>query len=126
VRRLLCVVLSLVLSSALLLADDGQIVGLVTDHNGETLPGVFVKVHRRGLTRTANTDAQGGFAFSVPRGQYKLSAKLPGFKAEPLKLTVTTGRTVTPLVVMHVAFGDAVSLAARAQQLNQEVRAAQR
>jgi hypothetical protein len=119
-------VLSLVLSSALLLADDGQIVGLVTDHNGETLPGVFVTVHRRGLTRTANTDARGGFTFSVPPGQYKLSAKLAGFKAKPLKLTVTTGQTVTPLMVMHVAFGDAVTLDARAPQHSQEVRAAQR
>ena len=125
-RRLLCMVLPLVLRSALLLADDGQIVGLVTDHTGETMPGVFVTVHRRGLTRTANTDAHGGFTFSVPPGQYKLSAQLPGFKAKPLKLTVTTGQTVTPVVMMHVAFGDAVSQAARAQQHSREVRAAQR
>jgi len=126
-RRLLCVLLSLVVSSALVFAADGRIVGLVTDHNGDTLPGVMLKVHRRGVTRTTVADGQGRFAFSVPPGEYKLSAKLSGFKAKPLKVTVTTGETATPLVVMQIAVvGETVCLAARAPELAEEVRAAQR
>ena len=51
-RRLLCVLLWLVLSSALVLAAEGRIVGTVTDQGGDTLAGVTVTLHSRALTPT--------------------------------------------------------------------------
>lgn len=134
-RQFLCVLLALVLSPALVRAADGRVAGEVTDTGGGTLPGVWVKVHRRGLTRSAMTDAQGRFALSVPPGQYKLSAQLPGFKTVKLKVTVITGETVTPALVLHVAgYAESVTVQIRPpgpgvadrQQVAKEVRAAQR
>jgi hypothetical protein len=115
-RRFLCVLLSLVLSSGLVLAADGRIVGAVTDEGGGTLTGVMVTVHRRGLTRTAVTDAQGRFAISVPPGRYKLSAELSGFRTTKLKITVITGENLAPAVVMRARYFDAVTVEVRAAQ----------
>lgn len=117
-RRLLCVLLALVLSPAVVLAADGRVAGVVTFEEGTPLPGVRVTVHRRGLTRNALTDAQGRFAISVPPGRYKLSADLPGFKKfAPLKITVIEGETVTPSVVMRPRYFESMTA--------EEVRAAQ-
>jgi Ca-activated chloride channel family protein len=112
-RRFLCVLLSLVLSSPLALAADGRIVGTVTDESGAALPGVTVTLHSRALTRTNTTDAQGRFAFSVPPGRYTVSAQLAGFASVQLEITVTLGQTATPALVMRVgALTETVTVAA--------------
>src|SRR4029450_1920463 len=101
-RRLLCVLLLLVLSSALVLAAEGRIVGTVTDESGGTLSGVTVTLHSAALTRTTTTDAQGRFAFSVPPGRYTLSAQLSGFTNAQVEVKVTLAQTATPARVMRV------------------------
>jgi outer membrane receptor for ferrienterochelin and colicins len=118
-RRLLCVLVLVVLSSALALAADGQVAGVVTyEGNPDPLPGVLVTVHRRGLTRTAVTDRQGRFAFSVPPGRYKLSAKLSGFKTRKVEVTVMAGETATPTITLLPLYYETATAT--------EVRAAQR
>ena len=101
-RRLLCVLLSFVLCSALVLAAEGRIVGTVTDESGGALPGVTVVLQSPALTRTTTTDAQGRFAFSVPPGTYTLSAQLSGFTNAQVEVKVTLAQTATPALVMRV------------------------
>ena len=116
-RRLLCVLLLVVSSSAPVVAADGQVAGMVTyEGSADPLPGVLVTVHRRGLTRTAVTDRQGRFAFSVPPGRYKLSAQLGGCKTTKLKVTVIEGETATPEVVMRPRYFESVTAEVRAAQ----------
>jgi Ca-activated chloride channel homolog len=101
-RRFLCVLLSFVLCSALVLAAEGRIVGTVMDEGGGTLPGVTVTLASPALTRTVTTDAHGRFAFSVPPGRYRLSAQLGGFTNSEIDVTVKLGETATPALVMRV------------------------
>jgi hypothetical protein len=61
----------------------GRISGTVVDASGAVLPGVTVTVTETatGLTRSATTDAQGAYRLvSLPRGNYSVTAELPGFK----------------------------------------------
>ena len=61
----------------------GGISGTVTDSTGGVLPGVNVTAvcTETNLTRTAVTDAQGGFTFpELPVCLYRVTAELPGFK----------------------------------------------
>jgi outer membrane receptor protein involved in Fe transport len=61
----------------------GSIQGEVTDHEGQALPGVTVKLTGDpipGAERVAVTDAQGNFRYSaLPVGRYSLSASIVSF-----------------------------------------------
>jgi Ca-activated chloride channel family protein len=101
-RRSPCVLLFLVLSSALALAANGRITGTVTDESGAALPGVTVTLSGPAITRTLTTDAQGRFSCDLPPGRYTLSASLTGFATAQIQLTVAADRTVAPALVMRV------------------------
>jgi hypothetical protein len=61
----------------------GDITGTIADSTGAVLPGVTVTATcpATNFTRTATTDAQGGFSIpELPICVYKVSAELPGFK----------------------------------------------
>ena len=54
------------------------------DSSGSPVPAASVKVSnpQTGLIRTAITDSDGNYDFSLPRGLYDISASHPGFKTE--------------------------------------------
>jgi len=58
--------------------------GTVHDPSGAPVPTTIVKVTNRqtGLVRSAITDSDGNYDFSLPRGLYDISASHPGFKTE--------------------------------------------
>src|SRR5439155_8921215 len=61
----------------------GDITGTITDTTGGVLPGVTVNAvcTATNLTRTATTDAQGGFSLpELPVCTYRVSAEIQGFK----------------------------------------------
>jgi hypothetical protein len=63
-------------------ATSGQIVGTVTDPNGQAIPGATVIVSNNavGFKQTLTTNAEGNFrAVSLPPGSYTLEVKAPGF-----------------------------------------------
>src|SRR3989442_12635566 len=62
----------------------GDVTGTVTDTTGAVLPGVTVTAvcTATNLTRTAITDAQGGFSIpELPGCIYRVTAELAGFKS---------------------------------------------
>ena len=58
--------------------------GTVHDPSGAPVPTTIVRVTNRqtGLVRSAITDSDGNYDFSLPRGLYDISASHPGFKTE--------------------------------------------
>src|ERR1700744_169143 len=54
--------------------------GTVHDPSGAPVPAASVKASNRqtGLARTAITDSDGNYDFSLPRGLYDISASHPG------------------------------------------------
>lgn len=87
-------ILSLVVSSALWAANNGDIVGVVRDQSGAFLPGVTVTVvnDSTGARRSVVTNETGEFAATLlPPASYTITAELPGFKKD-----IRTG------VVLHV------------------------
>ncbi|MBA2305655.1 MAG: TonB-dependent receptor [Acidobacteria bacterium] len=87
-RTLLALIAAALLLSPLpAVAQIGQtatLTGTVTDSTGAILPGVTVTVAGDSLiggTRTATTDANGGYRFpALPPGRYRVSAELSSFK----------------------------------------------
>src|SRR5689334_19884550 len=60
-----------------------EMAGRVTDESGAVLPGVSVTVTQTdtGFTRTAVTDAEGGYTLpNLPTGPYRLEVALQGFR----------------------------------------------
>src|SRR3989442_5081701 len=63
----------------------GQVVGTVTDPSGAVLPGVSVTVTNTGTNaaRQVITNEAGGYTVpGLPAGEYKVEARLPGFRTE--------------------------------------------
>src|SRR3954471_6264288 len=62
----------------------GAVTGRATDASGALIPGVEVTISSPAMiggTRTAPTDEQGSFRFTLlPTGTYRVSFALPGFK----------------------------------------------
>jgi hypothetical protein len=85
VSAILGVVFGLVFASAgFAQKTTGDITGTVTDSTGAVLPGVAVTAvcTATNLTRSATTDAQGGYSLpELPICVYKVTTELQGFKA---------------------------------------------
>lgn len=76
--------LSLFLSPALVLAQSGQITGIVADETGATIPGASVTVRdtATGVSKTTITTTTGSYAVSgLPASPYMVTVEMPGFKA---------------------------------------------
>jgi Ca-activated chloride channel family protein len=75
----------------------GHIRGVIKDSAGAVLPGVSVRLSRRGeADRTTVTGAKGEFSFrGLAPGRYSVSAALRGFTPATVWSDVQPGRTVT-------------------------------
>jgi hypothetical protein len=83
-------VAGIALASSLVFAQGftGTITGTVKDESGAVLQGAVVTARHTetGLTRSAVTDAGGGYSIpSLPVGAYEITAQEPGFKVELLR-----------------------------------------
>src|ERR1700682_5406949 len=92
-------------------AESGSITGRVTQA-GTALPGVTVEVRSPNLqgVRTAVTDAQGNFRFTLlPPGVYSLTATLSGFNSiKQQNIQVGLNRTVSLDVAMSAAVSETI------------------
>ena len=84
---------------------NGNIIGKVTEKNGEALPGVSLSISGPSLIQkamTAITNEKGAYRFfSIPPGVYALTAELQGFqKLQRTGIRVLVGESVTVDVVM--------------------------
>ncbi len=82
-RRILMVVLSVLVAALPLAAQSltGTVTGVVQDQQGGVLPGVTVTLSGKTGSRTAVTDAEGGFRFvAVDPGAYSVTAELASFR----------------------------------------------
>lgn len=79
----------------LLAQGTGDIVGTVTDNTGGVLASAKVTARSlaTGLTRAAETDTSGDYAFTIlPVGSYSITVEVPGFKTFTFpSLTLATG-----------------------------------
>jgi len=93
-------IFALVLFLFVLLQADGVtgIKGRVTDTEGSTIPGVFVKITQQpaGKEYTATTDIKGVFSFkNIDPGLYDLTAEIAGFTPfEKKDISVSANKTV--------------------------------
>ncbi len=91
-------------------ADQGRIVGAVTDANSAVIPNtkVVVKNQRTGLERTASSNEQGRFVVTnLPPAEYSVSSSAPGMGTSEVQVVLTAAqeRTVTlalqPAMLKH-------------------------
>ena len=84
----------------------GTLSGSVLSSDHQPLPGVTVSVKSSALlgTRTAVTDANGGYIFkALPPGSYKVSYDLAGFSTVEKTVTLALGGTVPLDATLSVA-----------------------
>jgi hypothetical protein len=118
-RLLIWVVAALVLSSASATAQEGSIIGAVTDDTKAVLPGVMVTATSLGTGRTltATTNERGEYRIpGVPAGRYKVQAELSGFSTvvvPDLELLVGQNRTV-PFTLQVATLQESVTVTGEA------------
>ncbi|HYR75118.1 MAG TPA: carboxypeptidase regulatory-like domain-containing protein [Pyrinomonadaceae bacterium] len=87
-------------------ASTGQIVGTVKNPNGELVPGATVTVTNpaTGLSRTINTNDQGGFsAVNLPSGEYTIDVEAQGFgKFTQAGYKVEVGSAITADITLSI------------------------
>jgi carboxypeptidase family protein/TonB-dependent receptor-like protein len=120
---LLCLVLSV--RNALAQTGNGSVGGIVQDSTKALIPGVSITLTNTatGVSSTQITNDTGAYAFqSVPPGNYKLNAELPGFKsAVANELRVGPNAQVRLDLVMEVGGLDTkVEVSVAADQLQIE------
>lgn len=85
----------------------GSIRGVVTDQEGNVLPGVTITISSPAMmgTQTFVTTSTGAYRFpALPPGTYKLTAELPGHKTVTREnIVIRVGMTVTIDLVLEVA-----------------------
>lgn len=85
--------LAVLLVPGLVWAQEGTVVGTITDQNGETLPGATVRV--LDLNMGAATDAEGNYEISgVPAGEQTVEVSFVGYQSEERTVDVPAGGTV--------------------------------
>ncbi|MBV9506630.1 MAG: carboxypeptidase regulatory-like domain-containing protein, partial [Acidobacteriia bacterium] len=104
ITHLVQAALFLGLGLALLAQSVSHISGTVRDATGGAIPGATVTVTQTdtGLTRTAETDANGFYSLpSLPVGPYRMDVKKQGFSAyvqSGIVLQVATAPTIDPVL----------------------------
>ncbi len=108
------VTLSVGASSVLAQEAQGNIVGVVRDRTGSTLPGVAIVATNRstGAARTAITANDGSFTLALPAGTYALTASLLGFRRSAQEVEVAAGAKVQVEVSMEVMLSEVVTVTA--------------
>jgi hypothetical protein len=118
-RLLIRVVAALLLSSAPATAQEGSIIGTVTDDTKAVLPGVTVTATslETGRAMTAATNERGEYRIpGVPAGRYKVQAELSGFSTvvvPELEILVGQNRTV-PFTLQVATLQESVTVTGEA------------
>ncbi len=108
-KLLLCLIAGFFLLSGFTSAQEqaGQLVGTVTDDQGNPLPGVLVEARGESLigTATANTDDRGRYRlFQLPPGEYTITFTLDGFtRIIREEVGIILGRTLSLDITMTPA-----------------------
>jgi len=85
-------------------ASSGTIRGTMTDNSGAVIPAASVTLTGRGVTKTAQTQADGSYVFvGLAPGQYTVKAVLPGFATVNKPVNITGGGNFVLPIQMLVA-----------------------
>ena len=112
--RLIAIAVFLLASTHVWAQATAQIHGTIQDASGAGIPAATVKATQTdtGVSRTATTEADGGFVLpNLPLGPYKLDVEKEGFAA-----AVQTG------VILQVGSDPAVNFALRLGTVSETVR----
>jgi carboxypeptidase family protein len=94
----------LLISSAFAQPNTGTVKGTLADDSGAVIPAASVSLAGNGLTKQAQTQADGGYTFvGVAPGQYTLSVNFPGFTPVSKAVTVTAGGTVQVPLALSIS-----------------------
>src|ERR1051326_3863095 len=81
----------------------GSIRGVMTDDSGAVIPAAKVTLSGNGISRTAQTQADGSYTFAgLPPGQYRVRVSFPGFANFDKQVAVTGGSAATLPIQMNV------------------------
>ena len=87
------------------LAQPGSVSGTVVDPDGRPTPNATVLISDQSAVRdTAVTDGQGRFqSAGLPAGRYELAVVLPGFRATPTTVELSSGASQTVTITLQVS-----------------------
>src|SRR5579872_4352209 len=105
-RRLFIVFITALclVSGALAQQTTGTLRGVLTDDSGAVIPAANVSLAGNGVSKTAQTQADGGYSFvGLAPGDYTVSVSFPGFANFSKAVSVTAGSTVQVPVQMALA-----------------------
>src|SRR5437868_12876780 len=78
--------------------------GVMSDDSGAVVPAANVTLTGRGVTKTAQTQADGTYTFSgVAPGQYHVKAAFPGFAPVDKAVTVAAGGNLNVPLQLAIA-----------------------
>ena len=101
-----------------LLAQDGRIVGIITDSTGAVAPAVAVTTAHEAtnVTRRFVTDTSGSFDFpGLPPGDYIIRAELAEFKVSVARVLVEVAQTIRRDLALAVGqFDESVTVCSAA------------
>ena len=84
-------------------ATTGTLRGTMTDNSGAVIPAAKVTLTGRGVTKTAQTQADGSYVFQgLAPGQYTVKAVLPGFATVNKPVDITAGGNLVLTLQMLV------------------------
>ncbi|WP_036602072.1 SusC/RagA family TonB-linked outer membrane protein [Olivibacter sitiensis] len=99
----------------------GRITGIVTDENGEPLPGANVRVVE--LNRSVGANNDGRYSLSVPEGTYTLEARFISYKSEQKTgINVSTGGNLTVNFGLRAEAGDLEEVVVTALGIKREAK----
>ena len=103
----------LFVSSAMAQPGTGTLRGTMTDDSGAVIPAANVTLTGKGVTKSAQTQADGTYVFQgLAPGQYAVRAVLPGFAAFNKAVNVTAGsNSVLPLQMVVAAGKEEITVA---------------
>jgi hypothetical protein len=112
----------ILLAAALLVATaagqtgTGTIRGTMTDDSGAIIPAANVTLTGKGVSKTAQTQADGTYVFQgLPPGQYTVKVTFPGFQAVNKQVNVAAGgNTVVPIQMVVQAEKQEITVADQA------------
>ena len=102
----IALMLSVAGASTMAAQTSGAIEGNIRDTSAGVLPGVVVTATHvdTASSRVALSDARGDYEISgLDAGEYDVAALLPGFRSQPITVTVTAGQTTTRDLVLTIA-----------------------
>lgn len=80
-------------------AQNGEIVGQVTDEKGETLVGAAV-IYKTDVTIGSITDEIGAYDLELPSGDARIVCRFSGMITDTFHVTIVPGKTITRDIVM--------------------------